>query len=338
MKMMAAETAIIGGGSWGTTLAILLARKGVEVKLWVYEAELVGTIEKQRENTLYLPGFEIPEKVKPTASLTEAAAGCRVILNVLPSHAVRGVMSQVARSLKGDEIVVSASKGIETDTLMTMNELLAEVTPPALHRRLCFLSGPTFAREVAAGKPTAASIASGDYQAARAVQGLLSDSTFRLYTVSDVVGVVLGGAFKNVIAVAAGISDGLGLGDNARAALITRGLAEMTRLGVRMGADPATFSGLSGIGDLVLTCSSSMSRNHTVGYRIGKGDKLEDILSGMKMVAEGVKTAKSVMGLQQKHQVELPIAQKTFSILYKNEDPRRAVLELMTRTLKGELD
>ncbi len=336
--MMTDETAIIGAGSWGTTLAVLLARKGIKVKLWVYEAELVEAIENKRENTLYLPGFEIPQIVKPSGSLEEVVAGCRVILNVMPSHVVRGVMSQLSSHFKGDEIVVNTSKGIENETLMTMDELLREVTPPALHRRLSFLSGPTFAKEVAAGKPAAASVASKDDEAAKEVQELLSDSSFRLYTNPDVVGVVLGGAFKNVIAVAAGILDGLELGDNTRAALITRGLAEMTRLGVEMGADPATFSGLSGIGDLVLTCSSNLSRNHTVGYKLGQGQKLRDILSGMKMVAEGVKTAKSIMGLSEKHGVELPISQKTYSILYMDEDPKKAVMELMTRSLKGELD
>lgn len=335
---MSEETAVIGAGSWGTTLAILLARKGVKVKLWVYETELLEIINDKRENTMYLPGFRIPEQVMPTGSLEEAVEGCRVILSVAPSHAARAVISRVSSYLKGDEILVSATKGIENNSLMTMDELLKEVTPPALHRRLTFLSGPTFAKEVAAGKPTAASLACEDEQTARVVQELLSDASFRLYTSADIVGVLLGGAFKNVIAIAAGISDGLGLGNNARAALITRGLAEMIRLGLEMGADSITFSGLSGIGDLVLTCSSNLSRNHTVGYRIGKGEKLQDILSGMKMVAEGVKTAASLMGLKEKYKVELPITQKIYSILYESQDPMQAVMELMTRNLKSELD
>jgi glycerol-3-phosphate dehydrogenase (NAD(P)+) len=335
---MAAETCIIGGGSWGTALAITLASKGGRVKLWVYEAELVETIKEERVNAIYLPGFEIPQNIEPTASLEEAVAGCRVVLNVVPSHAMRSVWPGASRYLSECEMVLSATKGIENETLMTMDEVLKDVLPSSLHRRLAFLSGPTFARDVAAGKPAAATVASEDHQTAKAAQELLSTSRFRLYTNPDVKGVVLGGAFKNVIAIAAGISDGLGLGDNARAALITRGLAEMTRLGVKMGAHQATFSGLAGIGDLVLTCSGGQSRNRTVGCEIGKGRKLTEILGAMKMVAEGVKTAKSVMGLMEKHDVDLPIAHKTYSILYEGEDPASAVMELMTRSLKGEIE
>lgn len=333
---MSFNIAVIGAGSWGTALAILLSREGKSVKLWAYEPHLVEIIKERHENTLYLPGFEIPPRVSPTNDIEEAVRGCEVILSVVPSHAVRATISSVSRFLSGSEILVSATKGIENDTLMTMDELLRDVTPPPLHRRLTFLSGPTFAREVADGKPTAASVASLDHDAAVKIQGLLSTTNFRLYTNPDVKGLVLGGAFKNVIAIAAGISDGLGLGDNSRAALITRGLAEMTRLGTKMGANPATFSGLAGIGDLMLTCSGNLSRNRTVGYKIGKGEKLNQILEEMDMVAEGIKTARSVMGLTEKYGVELPIVERIYSILYEDEDPRHTVTELMTRSLKGE--
>ena len=335
---MTDDTCVIGAGSWGTSLAILLALKGVKVRLWVYEAELAKTIREDRVNDIYLPGFRIPEAVIPMAALKEAVEGCRVVINVVPSHALRSILSQASGHLDECKMILSATKGIENETLMTIDEVLKDVLPSPLHDRMVFLSGPTFARDVAAGRPTAATVASEDRECAKEAQELLSAPSFRLYTSPDVKGVVLGGALKNVMAIAAGISDGLGLGDNARAALITRGLAEMTRLGVKMGALPATFSGLAGIGDLVLTCTGDQSRNRSVGHKIGQGQSLPRILEEMKMVAEGVKTVRSVMGLMKRHDVDLPIAQKTYAILHEGEKPSLAVMELMTRSLKEELE
>lgn len=330
------KIAVIGGGSWGTTLADLLARKGEETTLWVYEADLAARMVASRINDLYLPGFHLAPALRITADLAAALSGCQAVLLVPPSQVMRQVVRQAVPFLSPGVLIVSASKGIENDTLLPMSDVLAEVVPAELGARLVFLSGPSFAREVAAGMPTAVVAASGDEAAARATQQLFSTEAFRVYTNQDVVGVELGGAIKNVIAVAAGVADGLGFGYNTRAALITRGLVEMTRLGVRMGADPATFAGLAGMGDLVLTCTGDLSRNRSVGMELGKGRKLDEILGGMRMVAEGVKTTLSTWQLAGRLGVEMPITEQVYRVLYEGKDPRQAVTDLMLRELKAE--
>jgi len=327
---------VIGAGSWGTTLADLLARKGLTVTLWAYEKELVARMGETRENDLYLPGFPLAPGLTFTADLRDAVAGRELLVLVPPSQVMRSVMTQAAAHIEPGALLVSAAKGIENDTLLPMSEVLLEVLPTAVAEGLAFLSGPSFAREVAAGMPTAVVAAASREQVARRVQEVFSTETFRVYTNDDVVGVELGGALKNVIAVAAGVSDGLGFGYNTRAALITRGLAEMTRLGTAMGANPATFAGLAGMGDLVLTCTGDLSRNRTVGMELGRGKKLDVILGGMKMVAEGVKTTLSAYQLTRKLGVEAPIIEQMYLILYEGKEARQAVADLMLRELKPE--
>jgi len=329
---------VIGAGSWGTTLADLLARKGLAVTLWAYENDLVERMTATRENDLYLPGVTLAPGLAFTSDLDAAVSGRDLLLLVPPSQVMRQVVSQAAGSIAPGTLVVSASKGIENDTLQLMSEVLYEVLPADVAEGLVFLSGPSFAREVAAGMPTAVVAASAREEAALRVQEAFSTDAFRVYTNDDVIGVELGGALKNVIAVAAGVSDGLGFGYNTRAALITRGLAEMTRLGVALGADPATFAGLAGMGDLVLTCTGDLSRNRTVGMELGRGRKLEDILGGMKMVAEGVKTTLSAYQLACRLKVDVPITEQVYRILYEGKDPRQAVADLMLRGLKHEQD
>lgn len=330
------KTGVIGAGSWGTTLADLLARKGFEVTLWAYENDLVERMNATRVNDLYLPGFLLAEGLSFTNDLSEAVRDRQLLVLVPPSQVMRPVMKQAAADIEPGTLLVSAAKGIENDTLLTMSEVLLEVLPATVAESLAFLSGPSFAREVAAGMPTAVVAAASRPQVARRVQEAFSTDAFRVYTNDDVIGVELGGALKNVIALAAGVSDGLGFGYNTRAALITRGLAEMTRLGTAMGAKTATFAGLAGMGDLVLTCTGDLSRNRTVGMELGRGKKLEEILGGMKMVAEGVKTTLSAYQLACKLGVEVPITEQAYRILYEGKDPRQAVTDLMLRGLKHE--
>ncbi|OGR32418.1 MAG: glycerol-3-phosphate dehydrogenase [Desulfuromonadales bacterium GWD2_61_12] len=332
------KIAVIGGGSWGTTLADLLARKGEEVTLWVYEIDLAERMRQSRINDLYLPGFPLAASLAITADLPHAVAGSDVVVLVPPSQVMRQVVTQALPHLRPDALVVSASKGIENDSLQLMSEVLTGLLQGQRPERLVFLSGPSFAREVAAGMPTAVVAASLDLQAAARVQELFSTDAFRVYSNHDIVGVELGGALKNVIALAAGVADGLGFGYNTRAALITRGLAEMTRLGLALGAQAETFAGLAGMGDLVLTCTGDLSRNRSVGMELGKGRRLEEILAGMKMVAEGVRTTLSAYQLAQKLGVEMPITEQTYRILYEEKDPRQAVSELMQRGLRHERD
>jgi len=327
---------VVGAGSWGTTLADLLAKKGYAVTLWGFEQDLVERMTSTRENDLYLPGIPLAENLSFTADLATAVAGKEVLVLVSPSQVMRSVMARALPHIAPGALLVSASKGIENETLKTMSEVLEEVLPPQFGGRVAFLSGPSFAREVAAGMPTAVVAATGDAEVARRVQEIFSTDTFRVYTNDDVVGVEVGGALKNVIALAAGVSDGLGFGYNTRAALITRGLAEMTRLGVAMGANSATFAGLAGMGDLVLTCTGDLSRNRSVGMELGRGKSLEDVLAGMKMVAEGVKTTLSTYQLARKLEVEVPIVEQMYLILYENKPARQAVTDLMLRELKSE--
>lgn len=329
---------VVGAGSWGTALADLLARKGYSVDLWVYEPEVIAQIEKTRENRLYLPGFTLSDQLRPSGDLATVVGGKDTVLVVVPSHVMRGVAAQFADQIGADAILVSASKGIENKSHLTMSGVMMAVVPGLSEERVAVLSGPSFAKEVAADVPTAVSVASKHLNTAEQVQQIFSTAAFRVYTNDDVIGVELGGAVKNVIAIAAGVIDGLGLGLNTRAALITRGQTEIRRLGVKMGANPRTFTGLAGIGDLVLTCTGTLSRNHTVGMKIGQGQRLDAVLSQMHMVAEGVRTAKSVYNLSRKLGVEMPICQAIYRVLCENLPPDKALAQLMSRDLKYELD
>jgi glycerol-3-phosphate dehydrogenase (NAD(P)+) len=333
-----ARIAVVGAGSWGTTLANLLADKGYIIDLWAYETEVKEQIETCRENRMFLPGIVLSPHLRPSNDLAAVIAGKDLILLVVPSHLLRNVGKQMAGNLPAGVVIVSATKGIENQTHLTMSGVLREVLPQVSIDHLAILSGPSFAKEVARKVPTAVTVASKGLNTAKFVQTVFSCPYFRVYTHEDVIGVELGGAAKNVIAIASGIIDGMGLGLNTRAALITRGLAEMQRLGISLGADPRTFSGLSGVGDLILTCTGDLSRNYTVGKKIGGGMTLQAILSEMKMVAEGVKTAKSIYDLSRKIEVEMPICEEIYRILYENMTPAEAVRRLMTRSLKDEFD
>ena len=336
MKNNRERIAVIGGGSWGTALANRLAVNGHDVCLWAYEAELVREINESHTNSLFLPGIGLHPSLGCSGSLQETVAGCGMILLVTPVQVMRGVLKQMVGHIEAGAIIANASKGIELETLRTVSQICAELLPAELTGRFVALSGPTFAKEVAQGLPSLIVAASRDEAAARRVQAAFSCPCLRVYTNPDVIGVELGGAVKNVIAIAAGICDGLGFGHNARAALITRGLAEMNRLGQAMGADAATFAGLAGMGDLVLTCTGDLSRNRTVGFKLGQGMVLADILAEMRMVAEGVKSAESVYNLSRKLGVEMPIVEQTYRILHEDKPAREAVTELMARGLKAE--
>lgn len=320
----------------GTALAQLIAESGREVCLWVFEPELVEAINERHGNPLFLPEIELSPRLRATTSLAEALAGARLVLSVTPSQVLRAVWSKAKDHLHPDAAVVSASKGVEVGTTMLMSEVLDDLFGDAERHRFAFLSGPSFAKEIAARQPTAVVVASTDVNLAQRVQEVMSTPGFRIYTTEDVVGVELGGALKNVIAIAVGVAEGMGLGLNSRAALITRGLAEISRLAVACGANPLTLAGLAGTGDLVLTCTGYLSRNLQVGVRLGKGESLEEILGGMKMVAEGVQTARSSVQLAAKHGVEMPISEVVVKILDGELTPVDAVSELMTRKLKSE--
>ncbi len=327
---------VIGAGSWGTALSRLLATGGSQVCLWVRSADLCRTLQEERENPLYLPGVRLPQEIRFTTDLAEVVAGQDLVLSVVPSHAVREVMSQVIPFMTGEPIVLSATKGMEEESLKTMSQVLAEILGPRHHDRIAVLSGPGFAMEVARERPTAVTVAARSAVVAKKVQRSLSTPGFRVYTSTDVLGAEIGGAVKNVIAVATGVSDGLGFGYGARSALITRGLAEMSRLAVKMGSDIQTLSGLSGLGDLVLTCTGELSRNRSVGLRIGRGEVLSDILEGMRMVAEGVRTSRSVYTLARSLGVEMPITEQVYLLLYENKHPKQVVADLLAREVKPE--
>jgi glycerol-3-phosphate dehydrogenase (NAD(P)+) len=331
------KTAVIGAGSWGTAIAKLLADKGENVVLWGHRPEYIERIKRTRENSRYLPGFVLPENLSLEKDLKVAVCGADCVVMVVPSHGYREVFSRLVPYLETGVIVVSAVKGIETYSLVTMTSLMEEEVKDK-DKNFGVLSGPSFAREVADNQPTAVTIAFNDLEVARAVQQLFAGKYFRGYTSTDVIGLEISGAMKNVIAIAAGICDGLGFGLNSRAALMTRGLAEITRIGVAMGANPLTFSGLGGLGDLVLTCTGNLSRNRTVGLEIGKGRELSVVLSEMTMVAEGVKTTKSCYNLAKKLGVEMPILKQIYQILYEKKSPHDAVRELFKRDLREELD
>ena len=325
--------AVVGAGSWGTALANLLATRGEQVVLWAYEKEVVEEVNRRHRNDLFLPEAPLHQAIRATNDLGEAVKGAPVIVSAAPSHAVRAVMSGAAPHVAKGVLVVSASKGLEAAGLKRMTEVLREVLPGT--DRVVALSGPTFAREVYEGQPTAAA-AAGAAEAARQAQQVMSSATFRVYTNDDPVGVELGGALKNVVAIAAGILEGLGIGNNTRAALITRGLAEITRLGVALGAKPQTFAGLAGMGDLVLTATGPLSRNRSLGFELGRGDSLEAIMARRLSVAEGVGTAQAAVALGQKVGIELPIAREVARVLFEKKPPRQALGELMERELKSE--
>jgi glycerol-3-phosphate dehydrogenase (NAD(P)+) len=331
------RAAVIGAGSWGTALANLLAKKGIDTTLWSFETDVAQGIEREHRNPRYLEGVELAPSLKATDDMARALDGADLVVSVSPSHVVRAVMTQAATHMRPGALVVSASKGIENESLQTMDEVLADVLPSTLHTACTYLSGPSFALEVGLEHPTAVTIASTDAEAARRAQDAFQTPYFRVYTSSDVRGVELGGSIKNVIAIAAGVVDGLGFGNNTRAALITRGLAEMTRLGVAAGADPRTFAGLAGMGDLILTCTGALSRNRSVGVELGRGRTLDDILGGMVMVAEGVRTARSAHDLARKMGIEMPIVDAMNAILFEGLDARDALVALMTREPKAEV-
>lgn len=333
---MNAVAAVVGAGSWGTALARVLARNGHDVRLWSFEEDVVREIRKERENVRYLPGVSLPENLVATGDMAEAVSGAEVVVSVSPSQFVSSVMEGAAPHMARDVVVVSASKGIETSTLRRMDEVLRDVLSAGQMERFTVLSGPSFAKEVGREAPTLVVAASRTEETAREVQRLFQNHYFRVYTNTDVVGVELGGALKNVIALAAGVTAGLGFGHNTMAAVITRGLAEISRLGLAMGAERATFMGLAGMGDLVLTCTGELSRNRTVGYRLGQGEELESILGGMHDVAEGVKTAQAVHALARRHQVEMPICEQVHAILVEGRRPREALEILMSREPKPE--
>jgi glycerol-3-phosphate dehydrogenase (NAD(P)+) len=332
--------AIIGAGAWGTGLSIVLGRKGTHhVRLWAHEKEVREAIDKRRVNELFLPEQTIPEGVIPTNDWAEAIQDAEIVVSAVPSHHCRAIFGKMRDHLEPEMLLVSATKGLENETHMRMTEVIMQVVKTArgFTPRVGALSGPSFAKEVARGDPTAITIASHDNVLAATVQREFSDPRFRLYTNDDVIGVELGGALKNIIAIAAGVCAGLELGHNSIAALITRGLAEMTRLVVACGGRQETMSGLAGLGDLVLTCTGGLSRNRTVGLELGRGRKLPEIITGMHgMVAEGVFTTHAAVGLARSHQIEMPITEQMHAILHNGKSPSDAIRDLMTRSVKSE--
>ena len=332
------DVAVIGAGSYGTCLAILAATAGHRVRLWARGGETAAELARTRENQTYLPGYRLPDSIDVTSDLERAVRGARLVLGVTPSHGIRDVLGRAAAWLEADAIVVNCSKGLEEDSLETIEQVYREIFAAPIAARAAYLSGPTFATEIAAGLPSAIVLAGRDAASCAYVQRCLSTQTFRPYTSDDVTGVLVGGALKNVVAIAAGVSDGLGFGLNARAALITRGLAEITRVGVAMGAEAATFAGLSGMGDLVLTCSGDTSRNRRVGLALGQGKTMRDILADMRMVAEGVKTTRVAHHLAKKLGVSAPITDVMHAIIHEGAPAGDAMRSLMGRSLRAERD
>jgi glycerol-3-phosphate dehydrogenase (NAD(P)+) len=322
---------VIGAGSWGTTLAYILAEKGYDVALWTHEEDLAEYINRERINNIYLPDVKLPPMLTATRNI-EDVAKARYILNVVPTQYIRQVFSQLKSYINEQSIIISASKGIEIKTFLTPSMILKEI----LNKPVSVLSGPSFAKEVIAKLPTAVTLATEDIRTGFLLQEIFNTDYFRVYTHDDIIGVEIGGALKNIIAIASGICDGLGLGYNARAALITRGLSEITRLGIKMNAKEITFSGLSGIGDLLLTCTSPLSRNYTVGYKLGQGLKLSDVISQTKYIAEGVTTTLSAYELSKNYGIEMPITEQVYLTLYKDKSPVEVVKDLMNRSLKSE--
>ncbi|NOX34240.1 MAG: NAD(P)-dependent glycerol-3-phosphate dehydrogenase [Deltaproteobacteria bacterium] len=338
MDIAKTRIGVVGAGAWGTALAKLLADKGFVIDHWVFEKEVKDQIQTDRENKVFLPDIKLPDNIIPTNDLETSVKEKDLVLVVVPSHCMRDVAGRIKDFISTGTIVVTASKGIENKTHMTMTQILAEKIDFLPDENFAVLSGPSFAREVANKVPTVVAAASTSREVAEYVQKIFSCPTFRVYVNDDPMGTQIGGAMKNVLAIAAGICDGMKMGLNPRAALITRGLTEMNRLGTKLGADPLTLSGLAGVGDLLLTCTGALSRNYTVGKQIGEGKKLDDIISEMRMVAEGVKTTKSVYNLSRKLGVDLPICNEVYSVLFENLSVKETVERLMNRSLKHELD
>lgn len=336
--MKGVNPAVLGAGSWGTTLALLLADKGYDVKLWEYYPDLAELLVEHRENRRFLPGIPIPTSISVTSNIDEALAGATHVVFVTPSHTVRSVARLVASAVtfNGSNVIINASKGLEEKTLCRMSEVLNQELPQAASR-IVGLLGPSHAEEVSRKMPTSIVAAGPRLSVLEEVQRIFMTEYFRIYTNTDIIGVELGVSLKNTIAIASGICDGLGFGDNTKAALITRGLVEMKRLATRMGAHEETLSGLAGVGDLITTCMSRHSRNRYVGEQIGKGKKLREILQDMVMVAEGVKTTKAAVKLASNVGVELPIAEQVFRVLFNGKNPRKAIRDLMVRKAKKEM-
>jgi glycerol-3-phosphate dehydrogenase (NAD(P)+) len=335
--MTAQDIAVVGAGSYGSCLAMLFGRAGHRVCLWARNSETAAAMEQSRE-TSYLPGHKLPDSITVTSDLEGAVKGKKFIVGVTPSHGIREVLGKAAQWMDPDAVVINASKGLEDGTLMTIDRVYAEIFPKQIAERATYLSGPTFATEIAAGLPAAIVLAGRDQATLVSAQEALTALHFRIYRSDDVMGVLMGGALKNVVAIGAGISDGLGFGSNTRVALMTRGLAEITRIGVAMGANPLTFAGLSGMGDLVLTCSGDASRNRRVGLALGQGKKMAEILGEMKQVAEGVKTAKVAKELAQKIGVDAPIVDAMHAIIHEGLSVRDVISRLLTRPARSERD
>lgn len=335
--------AVVGAGSWGTTIASILAGKGIETRLWARRPELAEAIEEDRENREYLPSIRLPATLYVTSDIGRASAGASLLVVAVPSHAFREVLSVFAENLGdggsggGAVSLVSLTKGLERGSLKRMTEVAAEVLPGISPERIGVLTGPNLAAEIAQGQPAATLIAMPDIAAAEEAQEIFMAPSFRVYSGDDVIGAELGGITKNVIAIAAGVADGLGFGDNTRATLITRGLAEAARLGVAMGADPLTFAGLAGMGDLIATCASPRSRNRSIGVRLARGESIEKITGEMKMIAEGVKSTAVVRDLAVKHGVDMPITHEVAAMLYDQKPPRSALASLLSRPITSEL-
>lgn len=332
---MMSRVAVIGAGSWGTALSLVLCKKGIGVNLWVRGAELLEIIENTRENSYYLPGVKLGQNIHPTGDLERCIHRCEAIVLAVPSHAVKGVVNSIAPFVSKEQKIINVAKGLDLDTLKRLSEVIQEALPG---NQLGVLSGPSHAEEVARDMPTAVVAASQNRETAEYIQDLFMYSTFRVYTNPDIIGVEVGGALKNVIALGAGISDGLGFGDNSRVALMTRGIVEIARLGIAMGAKASTFAGLSGIGDLIVTCTSMHSRNRRAGIQIGQGKSLEEVLYGTRMVVEGVRATRAAYKLSQKYGVDMPITREIYGVLFENKDVRKSVENLMMRSKTHEAE
>jgi glycerol-3-phosphate dehydrogenase (NAD(P)+) len=331
------KISVLGAGGWGTTLSILLHYNGHQVTLWEYKKNYAKFLERTRENKQYLPGIKIPPEIKITPDLPEATVNKNVIVLAVPSQFLRGVVKDITFPNIKNSILVSVAKGIEKKTLLTMSQMLQDIFPSLDDNQVGVLSGPSHAEEVSKKIPTAVVAASKSEETSKSIQAAFMTAYFRVYSSVDILGVELGGSFKNVIAIGAGIVDGVGFGDNTKAAIMTRGIAEISRLGLVMGAQPETFAGLSGVGDLIVTCMSRYSRNRYVGEQIGSGKKLKEVLKSMDMIAEGVETCRSVLQLANKKEIETPITEEVYKILFEDKDPVKATTDLMTRDLKMEL-